>query len=316
MLENKNLKQDEWKDKYDSFECAKDNYNARTRAENFIFKNEDVRALVPLNTSDLANKISVWNSSLMTEEKYHQLEAWALCDSEYQRRKRMLDNIENQRQEDKKRMGNMLDRNFHNRIETLFAAKKMYVFIYEPDMIYKDGHCCFNPNRGIIITNLHTPSDKSWTIPAVDGVVGGATESYCRRCDKYPLKKNHTSVLNIHHYSFLAWLAGVKREELPYWFINYESHLYDSYSGNHLLNNINPLLHLKDGLSRRNSNGITVYIQVCQRCRTAMEKKAMDKGILIINKQTCESEGVFSEDGFKEWLREKNINGDITRTYS
>lgn len=315
LLENKNLKQDEWKDKYDSFECAKDNYNARTRAENFIFKNEDVRALVPLNTSDLANKISVWNSSLMTEEKYHQLEAWAVCDSEYQRRERMLDNIENQRQEDKKRMGNMLDRNFHNRIETLFAAKKMYVFIYEPDMIYKDGHCCFNPNRGVIITNLHTPFGKSWAIPEVDGMVGGSTETLCRRCDKYPLKKNHTSVLNIHHYSFLAWLAGVKREELPYWFINYESHLYDSYTGNHLLNNINPLLRLKDGLSRRNPNGITVYIRVCQRCRTAMEKKAMDEGILVINKQTCESEGLFSSDEFKTWLKEKNIKGDITRTY-
>lgn len=316
LLENKKLKTDEWKEKYDSFEYAKDNHNARTRAESFIFKHEDVRALVPLNTTDLANKIAIWNGSLMTEEKYRQLEAWAVCDSEYQRRKKMLANIEDQRHEDKKRMGNMLDRNFHNRIETLFAAKKMYVFIYEPDIIYKDEHSCFNPYRGVIITNLHTPVGKNWTLSAVDRVVGGDTESYCRRCDKYLLKENHTSVLNIHHYSFLAWLAGVKREELPYWFINYESHLYDSYTGNHLLSNVNPLLRLKDGLSDRNSNGITVYIRVCQRCRTAMEKKSMDKGILIINKQTCESEGVFSEDGFREWLRGKNIADNYTSTLS
>lgn len=315
LLENKNLKQDEWKDKYDSFECAKDNYNARTRAENFIFKNEDVRALVPLNTSDLANKIAVWNGSLMTEEKYHQLEAWAVCDSEYQRRKKMLANIEDQRHEDKKRMGAMLDRNFHNRIETLFAAKKMYVFIYEPDMIYKDEHSCFNPNRGVIITNLHTPFGKNWSFSVVDGVVGGATETLCRRCEKHPLKKNHTSVLNIHHYSFLAWLAGVKREELPYWFINYESHLYESYTGNHLLNNINPLLRLKDGLSNRNPNGITAYIRVCRRCRTAMEKKAMEKGVLVINKLTCEAEGVFDIEDFKKWLVEKGINEGKALTY-
>ena len=315
LLENKNLKTDGWKEKYDSFECSTENHNARTRAESFIFKKEDVRALVSLNTTDLANKIAVWNGSLMTEEKYRQLEAWAVCDSEYQRRKKMLANIEDQRHEDKKRMGNMLDRNFHNRIETLFAAKKMYVFIYEPDMIYKDAHSCFNPNRGIIITNLHTSFDKNWTIPAVDEVVGGATESYCRRCDKYLLKKNHTSVLNIHHYSFLAWLAGVKREELPYWFINYESHLYESYTGNHLLNNVNPLLRLKDGLSRRNPNGITAYIRVCQRCRTAMEKKAMDKGVLVINKLTCESEGVFEFEAFKAWLVEKGIDEGASFTY-
>ena len=224
----------------------------------------------------------------------------------------MLDNIEDQRHEDKKRMGNMLDRNFHNRIETLFAAKKMYVFFYEPDMIYKDDHCCFNPNRGVIITNLHTPVDKNWTIPAVDEVIGGSTETLCKRCNKHLLKKSHTSVLNIHHYSFLAWLAGVKREELPYWFINYESHLYESYTGNHLLNNINPLLHLKDGLSRRNPNRITVYIRVCQRCRTAMEKKAMEKGILVINKLTCESEGIFEPEAFSLWLKGKGINNSIT----
>lgn len=315
LLENKNLKTDEWKEKYDNFECAKDNQNARTRAESFIFKKEDVKALVSLNTTDLADKIAVWNGSLMTEEKYRQIEAWAVCDSEYQRRKKMLDNIEDQRQEDKKRMGNMLDRNFHNRIETLFAAKKMYVFIYEPDMIYKDDHCCFNPNRGAIITNLHTPFEKNWTIPAVDVIVGGSTETICRRCNKHPLKKNHTSVLNIHHYSFLAWLAGVKREELPYWFINYESHLYESYTGNHLLNNINPLLRLKDGLSRRNPNGITVYIRVCQRCRTAMEKKAMEKGVLVINKLTCESEGIFEPEAFDLWLKGKGIKNFNSLTY-
>lgn len=315
LLENKNLKTDEWKEKYDSFEYSKDNHNARTRAESFIFKKEDVRALVSLNTKDLADKIAVWNGSLMTEEKYRQLEAWAVCESEYQRRKQMLDNIENQKKEDKKRMGDMLDRNFHNRIETLFAAKKMYVFIYEPDMVYKDGHNCFNPNRDVIVTNLHTPFGKNWSFPVVDGVVGGSTETLCRRCDKHPLKKNHTSVLNIHHYSLLAWLAGVKREELPYWFINYQNHLYDSYTGNHLLNNINPLLLLKDGASRRYPNGLTIYIRVCQRCRTSMDKKAMEKGVLVINKLTCESEGVFEFEDFKTWLAEKDIAVGQVLTY-
>lgn len=315
LLEDKNLKTDEWREKYDSFEYAKDNHNARTRAESFIFKKEDVKALVSLNTKDLANKIAVWNSSLMTEEKYRQLEAWAVCESEYQRRKRMLENIEGDRQGDRKRMGRMLDRNFHNRIETLFAARNMYVFIYEPDMIYKDEHSCFNHNRGVIVTKLHTPFGKSWSLSAVDGVIGGDTETLCRRCDKHPLKKNHTSVLNIHHYSFLAWLAGVKREELPYWFINYESHLYESYTGNHLLNNINPVLLLKDGLSRRNPNGITIDIRVCQRCRTAMEKQAMEKGVLVINKLTCESEGVFEFEAFKTWLAEKGIAEGNALTY-
>ena len=170
-------------------------------------------------------------------------------------------------------------------------------------------------NRGVVITNLHTPFDKSWTIPAVDEVLGGDTETFCIRCDKHPLKKNHTSVLNIHHYSFLAWLAGVKREELPYWFINYESYLYDNYVGNHLLNNVNPILRLKDGLSRRDPNGITVYIRVCQRCRTAMDKKAMEKGVLVINKLTCESEGVFEFEAFKAWLAEKGIAEGETFTY-
>lgn len=314
LIGNKGIKPDEWKDKYDFFDYAENNQNARKRTENLILKNEDEKYLVPLSTTDLANKLSVWNGSLMTEEKYRQLEAWAICDSEYQRRKKLLSNAEENRTEDEERMANMLDSNFRDRIESIFAAKQMYVFIYEPDIIYKGEHCCFNTNRGVILAHFHISAQKNFSIPSVNKTIGGETGMTCRKCNRHPLKRDHTSMLSIHHYSLLAWLAGVKREDLPQWFINYESHLYDCYSGNHLLNNINPVLQLKDSLSERKPNGITIPVRVCKRCRNAMNKRAMDKGVLVINKETCDSEGIFSLEEFRSWLKSKNIDSEPTMT--
>ena len=309
LLENKSYNPEEWKCRSEYFEYQ--NSNASKRIENMIFDEKNCRALKPFNTSQVVEKISLWNGGLMTDGDFAKLEAWAICDSEYQRRKGMLESVEQNRKSDELRMFKMLNDNFSNRIETLFAAREMHVFIYEPDVVYKESNSAFNGNRDVYMLRLHSNSNDHFYMMDIPGVVGGSEEELCGRCGKFALKKNHTSVLFVHHYALLAWLAGVKREQLPHWFINYGNYIYNGYYGNHLLDNINPMYRLKDVLSQRRPNGLTFNIRVCQRCRTAMGKSAMDKGVLVVNKQTCELEGVFSIPNFKAWINDKGINCDF-----
>lgn len=317
LLENKNYNPDEWKRRSEYFDFEDKSANSCTRIENMIFGNEDSRAIIPVSVSQLTEKISAWNSCLMTLDKFSKLEAWALCDIEYQRKKKILEDIEKNRKEDERRMFEMLDRNFGNRVDYLFAARQMYVFIYEPDVVYGDSEGSFNWKRSVSILKLHARKEETFYRMDIPGVVGGCEEDLCDRCKKYPLKKNHTSVLYVYHYAFLAWLAGVNREQLPSWFVNYTGFMYDGYFGNHLLDNINPMYMLKDELSRRCPNGLNFYIRVCQRCRTSMNKLAMDKGVLVINKLTCELEGLFSVSDFKAWLEGKGFDCEcrLTSTY-
>ena len=312
LLENKKIRTEDWKKKKDLFDYADSNTNEYKRIENMIFPEEDERALMPVDASQVAGKISVWNGNLMTEEKFAKLEAWSLCDIESIRRMKLLEKVYNNREADKRRMLQMLDNNFHKRVEALFSAKNLSVFIYEPDMIYKNNGSGFNCFRGVHTFALHSKPKDNFFLMDIPGTVGGEENDDCKKCKKYPLKKAHISILRVHHYAFLAWMAGVKREQLPHWFINYTGHIYQGYAGNHLLSNVNPVLRVKDGLSDRRPNGLMVGVRVCQRCRTIMNKQAIDKGILVINKLTCESEGLFSEEEFKSWLSKKNIDCKIS----
>ena len=113
-----------------------------------------------------------------------------------------------------------------------------------------------------------------------------------------------------------AWLAGIKREELPFYFCNYEAHVFYTYFGNSLLDNVNPLYRLKDEMSRIYPNGVELTINLCKRCRTQLDKKAMDKAVLVINKKTCQAEGVFDQEAFKQFMNGKGFNESAYLKYN
>lgn len=309
LLENKEFQKDEWLDMDTEFENAEKCTNVRRRIENMIFKEDKNNDIVPINSSEIAEKILNWKGSLMTEEKFRKLETWAFCDAEYQRKQNCLKKVGENRRDDEQQMFEMLNKNFHNRIETLFAAKEMMVFIYEPDMEYSGGQRFdWDWKRRVYLSNLHNDSKNTFAFMVdVPGKIGGEIDETCKECGKYPLKEKHVSSIRVHHYAFLAWLAGVKREQLPHWYINYMSHVYMGYSGNNLLDNVNPMYLLKDELSERRSNGLNINIRVCQRCRTSLKKRAMEKGVLVINANTCEMEGLFDMGSFKDFLNKKGI---------
>ena len=289
------------------FSFEKENVEARKRIENLILHGQSqvVGALVKVDAAKVADKISLWKGNFMNADEFRSLEAWAIYDDEFERRSKLLAKAKENKDEDTKRMAAMLDANLHNRLDMLFAAKDMMVFVYDPDAEYEDGsNAEWNRNLIPYMTALfHSNQRRLCWIRDLGGAVGEP----CNHCKKHRLNKSHKTYLEIHHYSVLAWLAGVEREDLPYYFCNYQSHNFDVYSGNHLLQNLNPLYLLKDEMSRSYPNGYEIGLNLCSRCRTALYKKAIDKGFLVINKKTCRAEGVFSPNEFKSFLTKRGI---------
>lgn len=289
------------------FSFEKENVEARKRIENLILhgQSQAVGALVKVDAAKVADKISLWKGNFMNADEFRSLEAWAIYDDEFERRSKLLAKAKENKNEDTKRMAAMLEANLHNRLDMLFAAKDMMVFIYDPDAEYEDGsNKVWNKNLIPYVTALfHSNQRRLCWIRDLGGDVGEP----CNHCKKHRLNKSHKTYLEIPHYSVLAWLAGVEREDLPYYFCNYQSHTFDTYSGNHLLQNINPLYLLKDEMSRSYPNGYEIGLNLCSRCRKALYKKAIDKGFLVINKKTCRAEGVFSPKEFKSFLTKKGI---------
>lgn len=308
LLENKTFNSGDWRKTEGYFDFEKESVNAQTRVKKMIFRENKETALVKLDSKQVMDKIAAWNGNLMTPDKFRSVEAWAKCETEAQIRRKQLEMTDSEKERDRRRMADMIDRNIHNRLGDIFSARDMYVFVYEPDIIYKDDTRTFNPYRCVRISKLRGDASKWWTVE-VPGTVGGKVGDPCRRCRKHELKNHHKIGLKITHYAILAWLAGVKREQLPYRFVNYMSFDFESYTGNHLLNNVNPMYQLKDYMSRNYSNGFDMDTIVCRHCQTAMLKKAMDKAVLVINADTCESEGIFDMDGFRTFLKSKGING-------
>lgn len=291
------------------FSYEKENAGARKRIENLILhgQNQVAGSLVKVDAAQVTDKISLWKGNFMDADTFRSLEAWAIYDDEYERRRKLLKKAEECKNADEKKMAEMLDANLHNRLDMLFAAKEMQVFIFDPDAEYEDdskGRVGWNKKHIPYTTSLfHSTQRRLCWIRDVGGTVGEP----CGYCKKRRLNKSHKTWLDIQHYSVLAWLAGVEREQLPYYFCNYQSHLFDTYCGNHLLQNINPLYLLQDVMSRSYPNGYEIGLNLCSRCRTALYKKAMDKGFLVVNKKTCRAEGVFSPEEFKAFLVEKGV---------
>ena len=280
----------------------------RERIKEMILRQDMPAALVKVDREKVNESISLFAGSLMTEEKYHKLQSWALCKEEFKNRKRTLETTEKERIDDIKAYTNMLDRNISNLFETLFAAKNMWVFIYEPGVKYGNNDILsgFSFEQEVMVTGLHC--DVYW--PMVHArTTGGAIDTTCRHCNRHPLKEQHTSGIRVTHWSMLAWLAGVKREQLPFYLCNYASDGFHTYIGNSLLDNINPLYSLKDDMSNKYRTGAHFGIRICKRCRNALAKKAMEEGVLVINKNTCQAEGVFTMEDFTDnWLPSKGIH--------
>lgn len=307
LLENKNFESGEWQKAEGYFDFENESVNAHIRAKQMIFRENQETALVKMDTGRVMDKIAACNGNLMTIDKFRCIEAWAKCESEAEIRRKQLEFTKEQKNHDRRMMAEMIDRNIHRRFDDIFAAHDLYVFVYEPDIIYNEDAQSFNPYQKVRLSLLRKESE-SW-ITELPFAVGGEPGKRCRRCGKHELKTHHKVGLRVTHYAILAWLAGVKREQLPYWFINYMGYDFETYIGNHLLNNINPMYRIKDELSRRQQSGIDMNIIVCRHCQTAMNKKAMDRAVLVINRNTCESEGIFDMDGFRTFLKSKGING-------
>ena len=269
LLENKVINQKAADELSRVFDYDDDNVNSRITANNFILRDAGTvqRALVRVDASTVADKLSVWSGNLMDADRFRELEAWAVFDDEKHRRQALLNSAESCERTDTETMHRMLQQNFRHRIDTLFAARQMYLFIYDPDMVYNKhkADTGFTHHQSIHLIPMHQKS--RWyihTIPPVGGDMGDA----CPCCQKFPLKRDHSSTLVIPHYAMLAWLVGVRRDELPYYYCNYMGHWYYNYCGNHLLSNINPLYRLKDVLSKKCQNGFEIDIRLCKRCRT------------------------------------------------
>ena len=279
----------------------------RERIKEMIFRQDKQAALVKVDRKKASSDIALFKGGLMTEDRYRKLQAWALCKEDYKNRKAALEMSQEERVEDIKAYTKMLDQNIHNRFDMLFAARQMWVFIYEPGVDYKteSDNTSFGFKQEIMLTGLH--SNVYWPM-AHTKTAGGMVEDTCRYCNKHPLKDQHTSGIRVTHWSMLAWLASVQREELPFYFCNYASDGFHTYIGNRLLSNINPLYTLKDDMSERYTTGVHFGIRICKRCRNALAKKAMEEGVLVINKNTCQAEGVFSmEDFIRNWLPDRGI---------
>lgn len=280
----------------------------RERIKEMIVRQDLSSAIIKVDKEKFSDKVSLFAGNLMTEEKYRKLQAWALCKEEFDKRKKLLEMTDDEKKEDIKAYADMLDRNIGNLFDTLFSAKRMWVFIYEPDVVYDNNsdYSGFSFKQNIMLTGLHC--DVYW--PMVHArTAGGSIDTACRHCNRHPLKEQHTSGIRVTHWSMLAWLAGVSREQLPFYFCNYVNEGFDVYIGNTLLDNVNPLYTLKDEMSSRYTTGVHFGIRLCKRCRNTFAKKAMEEGVLVINKSTCQAEGVFTMDYFQnEWLPSKGIH--------
>ena len=279
----------------------------RERVKEMILRREGSSSIVKVNKGEFSSDMALFSNSLMSEEKYRKIQAWALCKEEYENRKKALEITEAEKIEDIKTYSDMLDRNIHHRFEMLFAARKMWVFIYEPGVVYDENPCIgLNHKAKIYLTGLH--SDSFWPMYHAK-VAGGLIDETCRYCNNHPLKEHHVSGVRVTHWSMLAWLAGVKRDELPFYFRNYASEFFHVYIGNTLLSNINPLYSLKDEMSSKYTNGVQFGIRVCKRCRNSLHKRAFEEGVLVIDKSTCSAEGVFEMEDFKNnWLPSKGLS--------
>ena len=286
------------------FEYSERSGYMRERVKEMILREDKQSALVKIDHEKFRSNLSLFAGSLMTEDKYRKLQAWALCKEDYEMRKKSLVMTDEEKRDDIQTYNRLFDHNIHNCFDMLFAAREMWVFIYEPDVEYGEANV-FNCKQKVMLTGLHY--DVYWPL-AHSRTAGGMIGDTCRCCNRHPLKEQHTSGIRVTHWSMLAWLAGVAREQLPFYFCNYASDGFHTYIGNTLLNNINPLYALKDEMSNRYTTGFHLGIRMCKRCRNAYAKKAFEKGVLVINKNTCQAEGVFTMEDFKEnWLPSKGI---------
>jgi hypothetical protein len=112
-------------------------------------------------------------------------------------------------------------------------------------------------------------------------------EEICRVCDTTTSKS--TRIIQIRHYRGLMWLLGLKhRNELPVYYQNYRAHDHLPYGGNSLLNQTHPYLRMvkNDPCSRHNSNGISILVYTCGRCKNKMLKDKSKEVIINLDEKT------------------------------
>lgn len=112
----------------------------------------------------------------------------------------------------------------------------------------------------------------------------------CSKKCGHNANSNYLKTLSFERYTEIMTMLGISRDELPHMFKYYLSHAYTPYSGNSILDNVNPEYETirNDFVSRHNANAFQVSLPYCGICSRKLYKKhkiAEDTVIVISSKQ-------------------------------
>lgn len=259
--------------------------------------NTESMALIKADTAEISTQLMCISGSFLTQEKYQVQRTWAIYQNEYEKRRNRLKNMAGNKKDDKKELLRLMDKNIHNLYDDIFAGEKTYIYVYDDAMDYNLSHenTSFHHKFNFILSKL-TLDNKYEYIEKIGGEPGRT----CIKCNKYELKKNHSSVIQATHYSILCWLAGVERSALPDYYKNYMSDCYWPYYGNTLLDNVNPLYRLKDECSNT-CHRLLFNVMLCQRCRTKYLKNSRFKeAVIVLDRKTGKKIEILEKEEFKK----------------
>ena len=230
-------------------------------------------ALMPVSYIEITKSRHYDNSWLSTIEGNESLAEWITAENQLKTVRSRLWELARREEEDTEELYKMFNDRWDDVLKKAFVAK---------DITYLDN---IDTKNGLS-TDINKKSEAFERVGGVlsmkksdteEGKLGrgvGKTENkpqVCRCCGIHPSRGAKRLIIT--HFRELMYLLGVRQAELPPYWQNYRKHTRDSYNGNSLLEQVHPFSDIEDPCSRRHTNGTSIILYVCTRC-----KKNLDVG--------------------------------------
>lgn len=300
LLEDKSVSLEETMNN-GNFDCEEWNTEIRKVIKNLIYPHNSETNIVKVNTTNLLSTMAKHKNLLVTEEKFLAMKNSSLLQEEFVRRSQLLNVNREQLDNDINRFTEMVKNNFSNIAGDIIETPITYIYIYDAEATFDNSRTVgggISHKTHKILTRLVVDNNNGWNrFPPISNYEG----EKCQICHGRTIKKSGLYKLNITHYATLAWLAGMRREDLPFSVANYMSELFWPYCGNHLLSNINPLYRLRDRLSQEKQSYLSLKAAICPICcRRYQKQNTYEEAVIVIDRKTCRKIEKLEKSAFLE----------------
>jgi len=233
---------------------------------------ETTRALVPMDYSIVVKSKTYDRNWLGPVAQLEALAHWTVIDERRAEIQKHFTSLEKRKDRDRDALQKMFDSRENEILDFVFSAQVIGWIATAVDDF--GGYTLKSGSRFVADFISPHKKDDSWGNRFTIGLSGGRGKDLYSRDNGYRAKcltcdfnvKKPIKTIHVRHWSQLQHLVGGDRSTIPAFYRCYKAHNFVPYTGNSILDNVNPLTRIEDPCTEENPNGINVQVFLCGVC--------------------------------------------------